>query len=56
MYKLKIVLVLFSLITIQIVVAQEDYIKRADKLHENKVYSEASKSILHIYNKVIIMI
>lgn len=46
MYKLKIVLVLFSLITIQIVVAQEDYIKRADKLYENKVYSEASKIYL----------
>ena len=46
MYKLKIVLVLFSLITIQIVVAQEDYIKRADKLYENKVYSEAAKIYL----------
>jgi len=46
MYKLKMVLVFLSLVTTQIVVAQDDFIKRADKLYDNKVYSEASKIYL----------
>ena len=40
------VLVFFSLLITQMVVAQDDYIKRADKLYDNKVYSEASKIYL----------
>lgn len=46
MHKLKMVFVFFGLVTTQIAVAQDDYIGRANKLYDNKVYSEAAKIYL----------
>ncbi len=40
------VLVFFSLVATQALVAQDNFLKRADKLYENKVYNEAAKIYL----------
>ncbi len=46
MYKLKLILVFLSVLVSQFIFAQEDYLKRADKLYENGVYSDAAEIYL----------